>query len=225
MRRDVRIRKIEGKMNTTQFKLLGQSPPTDNFYVNKEVVSSPPFDTNELLLSISDNPFAEGEVALAFPPLPFFREFRYVVRYEHRIERRGKERRAPSTPDLGVVQVYMHKAGLEQSFISERKPIYFGLSAVHELDPGDAIAAFDGFLRGSIGVKDGSRLTSRRIWAVWAARWGADSGEDVIAGVRFADVARRFHTIYGVIMVKKPTRIDGKSQRYWEGFTITTPSA
>ena len=66
----------------------------------------------------------------------------------------------------------------------------------------------------------GSRLTSRQIMAVWAARWGADPEDEVIAGLRLIDIARRFHAVFGVAAVKKPTRIDGFSQRYWDGYTV-----
>ena len=85
-----------------------------------------------------------------------------------------------------------------------------------------ASAAFDAFLRESVRVKKGGRLTSRQIWAVWAARWGADPEDRVIAGVRFADVAGRLRALFGTAAAKDPTRIDGRLQRYWSGYAIGT---
>ena len=238
MRLDVRIRKGEEKINTTQFELLGESPPMKDFYVNTEKVTLLPFDTGEMVLSISSEPFAAGEVALEFPPVPFFKAFRHVVRYEHRIERRGKDRRAPNTPDLGVTLAYVNKVDLEDEFVADQEPIFFGLSpgteavsgaqqaaaedigGAEEIDRAAACAALDDFLRETVRVRRGSRLTSRRIWPVWAERWDADPADEVIAGVRFADVARQFRAVFGVTMVETSTRIDGKHQRYWDGYTI-----
>ena len=239
MRVDVRIRKLGKKKNTFEFKLLGESPPMENFYPNLELVSSLPFDTEEIVLNISSEPFADGEVALAFPPVPFFKEFTDVVRYEHRTERRGKDRRAPNTPDLGVTLAYVNKVDLEDEFVADQQPIFFGLSPVADADSEDqkraaaedvgagdeidraaAFATFDDFLRDSVRVKRGSRLTSRQIWDVWAARWGANPNDRVIAGVRFTDVARRFHAVFGATTATNPTRIDGRLQRYWPGYTV-----
>lgn len=239
MRLDVRIRKVEKKINTTQFELLGESPPMESFYVNTETVTSLPFDTREMVLTISSEPFADGEVALAFPPVPFFKAFRRVVRYEYRIKRRGKERRVSNTPDTPVNLAYVNKEVLEDEFIAEQKPIYFGISAVtkaviedekqaaagdvaddDEIDRADAIAAFDAFLRESVRFQRGRKLTSRQILAVWRVRWDADPDDEVIRGIQLADVARRFRVVFGVTMLKDPTRIDGDSQRYWNGFTI-----
>ena len=233
------IRKVQEKKNTTQYELLGDSVSTKELYVNTQAVSSLSFDTEEMLLTLSSEPFADGQVTLAFPPVPFFKEFRHVVRYEHRIRRNGRERQAPSSPDLGVTLAYLDKEDLEHEFIVKRRPIHFGLSPVakrvvegkeraslavinvdDELGGADALVAFDDFLRKSIRVQRSGRITSRQIWAVWAARWGADSSEDMIAGVRFADVARRFRATFGTAAAKTPTRIDGFLQRYWSGYTI-----
>ncbi len=243
MRLDVRIGKIGETKNTTRFELLGDSPPMKDFYANTEVVSSLTFDTEEMVLSICSEPFGNGEVALAFPPVPFFKEFKDVVRYQHTAERKGKGRRkgraAPNTSDTPVNLAYVNRAALGDGFIAEKRPIHFGLSPVtkdgaegeeqapsddidvdEKIDRAAALAAFDDFLRDSVRVKRGALLTSRRIMAVWAARWGADSGEDMIAGVQLTDVARRFRGVFGVTAVQKPTRIDGTSQRYWDGYTI-----
>ena len=233
------IRKVEEKENTTQYELLGASPPMKDFYVNTELVTSLPFDAEEMLLTLSTEPFADGEVTLAFPPVPFFKAFNRVVRYEHRIRRKGKERRAPNTPELGVTLAYVNKTDLEDEVIVKQKPIHFGLSPVakcvmegeelasvadieigDELFGADAIAAFDAFLRESIRVQRSGRLTSRQIWAVWAARCDGNPDDKVIAGVRFADVARRFRGVFGAAAARTPTRIDGYSQRYWAGYEI-----
>ena len=243
MRLDVRIRKIEEKISTTKFEPLGASPPMKDFYPNTKLVNSLPFDTEDMVLSISTKPFAAGEVALAFPPVPFFKEFTDVVRYQHTAERKGKGRRkdrpAPNTPDTPVTLAYVNKADLDDEFVAEKRPIYFGLSPVTKNDaegkeqaPGDdidvgektdrtaALAAFDAFLRDTVRVRRGSRLTSRQIWSVWAARCGAEHDDAVVAGVAFTDVSRRFRTTFGATTAPTPARIDGIHQRYWRGFEI-----
>ena len=239
MRLDVRIRKVAEKINTSRFEPAGVSPPMKDFYANTELVNSLPFDTRDMVLSISTTPFADGEVALAFPSLPFFKEFSRVVRYEHRIERRGKEQRVPNTPDTPVNLAYVLKADLDDEFVAEKRPIYFGLSPVTKNDaegkeqaPGDdidvgektdrtaAFAAFEAFLRDSVRVQRGNRLTSRQIWRVWAARCGVHPDDEVIGGLKLIDVARRFRAVFGVTMVETSTRIDGIHQRYWDGYTV-----
>ena len=239
MRLTVRMKPVEEKVNTTLYKSVGDSPPMKDFYLNTEVASALPFDTKEIILTISDEPFAEGEVALVFPPVPFYKAFRSAVRYEHRAERRGRERRAANTPELPVSLAYVNRAVLDEEFIAERRPIHFGVSAPSEvaaedekqavaadIDVGDessgveAIAAFDSFLRESVKIQKEGRLTSRQIWAVWAAQRNVDPDERVIAGVRYADVARRFRALFGAAAAKNPTRIDGRLQRYWSGYAI-----
>ena len=239
MRLDVRIRKVDQTKNTTKFEPASESPPMKDFYANTEVVSSLPSDTGDLVLSISTTPFTDGEVALAFPRVPFFKEFGRVVRYEHRITRRGKERGAPNTPELPVTLAYVNKSDLEDEFVADQEPIFFGLSPVTEAVSGDqkqsavedvgvdeeiggadALAAFDAFLRDTIRVKRGNRLTSRQIWAMWAARCGVHPDDEVIGGLKLIDVARRFRAVFGVTMVETSTRIDGIHQRYWDGYTV-----
>ena len=56
----VRIRKVEEKKNTTQYELLGDSVSTKELYVNTQAVSSLSFDTEEMLLTLSSEPFADG---------------------------------------------------------------------------------------------------------------------------------------------------------------------
>ena len=120
-----------------------------------------------------------------------------------------------------------------------KNPIFFGLSPVTEAVSGDqkqsavedvgvdeeiggadALAAFDAFLRDTIRVKRGNRLTSRQIWAMWAARCGVHPDDEVIGGLKLIDVARRFRAVFGVTMVETSTRIDGIHQRYWDGYTV-----
>ena len=245
MRLDVRMRKVEEKTATTKFEPVDESPPMKNFYINTKVVSSLPFDIGEIRVSISSQPLAESEVSLALPAIPFYMVHTKAaaVQYRHQAERKEHSRRKPrpasSTPELPVTQAYVSTVALDNQLIDEQRPIYFGISAVPEtvsedetqtaandggsggeIDRVDALAALDAFLRDYVRVKRNGIITSRRIWAVWAARWGADPADDVIAGVLLTDVARRFRAVFGTTAVKKPTRIDGISQRYWVGYTI-----
>ena len=239
MRRRARIRRVEEKVNTTHYQFLGESPPMKSFFPNTEIVSSLPFDTEELVLTISDESLAGGEVSIAFPPVPFYRELKSTVRYEHRVERRGKDRRAANTPELPVTLVYVNKSALDDDFIAAQKPIHFGLSPVtesvedDEVQAGtediaidgesaraDALAVFDDFIKESVRECKGGRLTSRQIWGVWAARWDTSPADRMIAGVRYTDVSRRIRATVGAAAAKNPTRIDGSLQRYWPNYTI-----
>lgn len=242
MRLDVRMRSVETKPNTTKYEPVGDFRPMNNLYIHTAVLSSQAFDTKELTVHISDGPFAEGEVALAFPPIPFFRANRGTVRYQHTAERRPNSRRrprpAPSTPELPVTLAYVNRDVLEAEFIAAWKPSYFGISPVTESVIGsekeaatgdvavgdeivreDAIAAFDAFLRDSVRVQRSGKITSRQILAVWRARCGADPDAEVVQGIRLTDVARRFREVFGVTATG-PTRIDGRLQRYWDDYKI-----
>ena len=122
------ITKVGDKVNTTEYKLLGNSPPMTHFYPNKDLISVLPFDTEVMLLTISDSPFARGEVAFAFPPLPFSKVLKRLVRYQHQVEKRGKARRARNTLDLPLTLSYVKRADLDDGFVAAQCPIYFGLS-------------------------------------------------------------------------------------------------
>ena len=232
----VSMKRVEQKTYTTQCVPCDADAPMDSFYPDTEALKAMPFDTAEFMLSISDKPFAEGDVDLAFPPLPFVRSTKNKTRFEIRNDR---GRRLRSSPEYPVTQAFIYNDALHAEAIEERRPIYFGISAVTELvvdnkepaalddvgvgdeiDRAAAFAAFDAFLRETVRVKRGSRLTSRRIWPVWAERWGADPADEVIGGLKLIDVARRFRAVFGVTMVETGTRSDGYSQRYWQDYTI-----
>ena len=239
MRLDVRIRKVAEKTRTTEYEILGEAPPMKDFYVNTEKLVVLPYDTAEMVLSISAEPFANGEVALAFPPVPFFREFKRVVRYERRVERRGKDRRAPNTPDTPVNLAYVNKADLENEFVADRKPIYFGLSPVADAVSGDRtqpltedvgaadeavraalLEALDQFLRDRFRPQRGARLTSQDVHDEFIHQEGANLSEDALNSLQLIDISRRVRAIFGVTMVKTGTRINGRHQRYWANYTI-----
>ena len=228
----VRMKRVEDKFATTKLEPCGEPTPLTNHYINTQLLNSLPLG-EELMLFLSDRPFAEGEVIVALPPVPFFKLLKNSVRYEHRT---AKDQRAANTPELPVTLSYVKRAALEDEFIAARKPIYFGISPVTETDVEedlvtivdvvdeptgpDAAAVFVAFLRERVRVQRGGRLTSRQIWSVWAARWGADPADDPIAGVAFSDVSRQFRATFGATTAPSPARIDGAHQRYWTGFAI-----
>ena len=235
MRLSVRLKKVEEKVNTTKFEPIDEAPPLDNYYIDTTAVYSMPFDTEELELFLSDEPLPEGEVAIAFPPLPFIRSTKNKSRFEIQNDR---GRRLRSSLEYPVTQAFVYNDSLGAETITAERPLYSGISPVpeavaeeeqaavedttvtDEITGADATAAFDAFLRASVRVQRGGRITTRQIWGVWAARWGADSTERVIAGVRFIDVSRRFRAVFGVTAATAPTRIDGSLQRYWSDYAI-----
>ena len=236
MRLSVRLKKVEEKVNTTKFDPIDEAPPLDNYYIDTTAVYSMPFDTEELELFLSDEPLLKGEVAIAFPPLPFIRSTKNKSRFEIQNDR---GRRLRSSLEYPVTQAFVYNDALGTDFIKDERSLYSGISPVTEAAvkeeeqaavedttvtdeaPGpDALAAFDAFLRERVRIRRGGRLTSRQIWSVWAARWGADPADDPIAGVAFSDVSRQFRATFGATTAPNPARIDGSHQRYWSGFAI-----
>ena len=236
MRQSVRLEKVEEKVNTTKFEPIDEAPPLKNYYIDTETVSLMPFDTEELELFLSEDPFKEGEVAIAFPPLPFIRSTTNLTRFEILNDRGSRLRTSLEYP---VTLVFVYNDSLGAETITDERPLYSGISPViktavkeeeqvtadatdvaEETSGQDALAVFDAFLRDSVRVRRGSRLTSRQIWSVWAARRGADPADDPIAGVAFSDVSRRFRAVFGATTAPTPARIDGIHQRYWRGFEI-----
>ena len=231
----VRMKKVEDKLNTTKLEPCDEPAPLKDHYINTEFLTSLPFGTEELILHLSDEPLPEGEVAIAFPSLPFNRSTKNLTRFEIQNDR---GRRLRSSLENPVTQAFVYNDELGAEFIKEKRPLYSGISPVpeavveeqqatvdatdltDEVAGADAVAAFDAFLKASVRVQRGGRITSRQIWEVWAARWGADSKERVIAGVRFIDVSRRFRATFGATAAKDPTRIDGELQRYFSGYAI-----
>lgn len=244
MRMDIGIVRVAEKTRTTEFQLVGESPPMDNFFVNTERLSSLPFDTDKLVLSISDQPFAAGEVGLALPAIPFFKVHKNgVVQYRHPAERKGRGRRkprpAPSTPDLPATLSYVKKSALEDEFVAARKPVYFGISPIIgdaiEDEPratdGDIAAAdetvraalleaLDDFLRARFRPQRGARLTSQDVQDSFIDQEGANLSEDALNSLQLIDISRRVRAIFGITMVANPTRIKGRHQRYWDGYTV-----
>ena len=221
----IRMRKVEQKNHTTKCEPCDAPAPVDSFYPDTGVLNSLPFDTDEFMLSISDKPFVAGEVDLLLPPLPFVRSTKNKTRFEIQ---NARGRRLRSSPKHPVTQAFVNNDALDVEIVDDQRPIYFGISAVteadaepekqpavadidvgDEIDRADALVAFDDFLRESVRVQWGGRLTSRQIWEVWAGRWGVNSNERLIAGVTFGDVSRRFRATFGATTAKNPTRIDG----------------
>ena len=217
----IRMKRGDGLRYTTICEPIDKPAPLDAFYPDTEALNSMPFDTAEFMLSICDRPFAEGEVDVALRPIPFVKSTKNKTRFEIQNKRR---RRLRTSSEYPVTQAFIYNAALDAKVIAEKRPIYFGMSAITEGitadEKADAIARFDAFLREIVKVRGGGRLTSREIWNVWAARWGADPTDDVIAGIALADIARRFRATFGVTMVANPTRIRGRLQRYWSGYGI-----
>ena len=244
MKRSMRM-KLDGvTKNTSRYLPMDDPWILENFYPNSHYMASAGLGkTLKIILVVSTEKFADGEVDLAFPPVPFDEELSRLVRYRHTVERSGKERQATNTPELPVTLAYANKAALPAEFIARRRPIHFGVSALvegtgrdtevadetadlevaaetSEHAAAEGVTGFDAFLTESVREEEGGRLTTRRVWRVWAEKWEADPDEQVIAGVQFDEVAGRVSEILGVTTAKDPTRVDGKSQRYWPGHAI-----
>ena len=241
MRIDVWIKRIEDKVHTTRCEPIGESAVAKDFHINTDLLSSPPLNASDVLvLSMSSDPFADGEVSVKLPPIPFFEEFPELVRYQHTGKRHPRSRRKPrparNTSKLGITLCYLIKKILGREFVTGRGPVYFGLSPATEAVTGDrtpsliedsdaadeairaaALAALDDFIRARIRPQRGARLTS---WDVLDEFRGQDLPEHVINKIQLADIAPRVRGIFGITMEKTGTRIKGRHQRYWLGYTI-----
>ena len=182
----VRMKKVEDKLNTTKFEPCDEPAPLKDHYINTEFLTSLPFGTEELILHLSDEPLPEGEVAIAFPSLPFTRSTKNLTRFEIQNDR---GRRLRSSLEYPVTQAFLYNDIVGTETITAERPLYSGISPVpeavaeeeqaavedttvtDEVTGADATAAFDAFLRASVRVQRGGRITTRQIWSVWA-RYG-----------------------------------------------------
>ena len=259
MRRAILVKWTGTTQNTTAFLCLDRPVPLDRFHINTSYLKAGGLGEQKfLLLVISTEPFTAGEVTLAPPPVPFYKKTTNKVRYQHLRVRDGKDRLAPNTPSLPVTLAYVNRWALDDKFIAQQGPVFFGVAGVMmgderpaddaaemaDADGGAKVAgeiadaedvdaeivaddsapefagetadaadrtAFDAFLRETVRAEDGGKLTSRRVWRVWAERCGADPAEPVIAGIRFTDVAGRVRATLGAAAAETPTRVDGVS--------------
>ena len=127
MRLDVRMRKVELKSYTTKCEPCEIPAPLADIFPDTKVLTSLISDANEFRLFISTRPFAPGEVDLALPPLPFIRSTKNLTRFGF-LNSRGRRLRTSSEYPITLALIYNDTLGKE--FIAERKPIYFGISAV-----------------------------------------------------------------------------------------------
>ena len=244
MKRSVRMKFSEKTKNTSRYRSLDDPWLLHDFYPNSDYMAAAGMEeTPSIILVVSTEPLENGEVDLAFPPVPCDRVLNEVVRYRHTFKRGGKTRQTPNTIELPVTLAYAVRTALPDEFVAARRPLYLGVSALAEetrsdpeasganADAEDAaensgndvpggIAGFDAFLRESVRKEEDGKLTTRRVWLVWADRWGADPDEDEIAGVLFADVAGRMSEMLGTTTAGNPTRVGGKHQRFWPGYAI-----
>ena len=210
--------------------------PLDAFYPDTEVLNSLPFDTAEYNLWISDEPFAEGQVDVAFPPLPFVKSTKNKTRFEIQ-NKHG--RRLRTSLEYPATQAFIYNAALDAETIDEKRPLYSGISAVteavtavekpvvvpdteaaDELARAAILAAVDAFIRARFRPLRGAKLTSRDVHDAFIEEEGENFSEDALNSLQLIDISRRVRAIFGVTMEPNPTRIKGRSQKYWDGYTI-----
>lgn len=235
MRITTRMKRTDTTKNTTRYAPLDQPPSMYDLYANTEALNRAglsAFDT--IAVAISTEEIAATEVALTFPPVPFYRLTSNAVRYEHRVVVNGRERMAPNTFELPVTRAYVEKRALPDQFVAQQRSLFLGISpvlsnaqqiaataaALAEIVREESLAAFDVFLEKYVRRAADGRLTSRQVWRVWANLHGADPRDREIAGVRFADVAHRIREVLGIGADEKPAPIEGRVQRYWTGYEI-----
>ena len=231
MRLNERMKRVEEKMYTTKLEPSDAPASMDDFYIDTEYLNSVPFDNNEIILFISDKPFAEDEVALTFPPLPFIRSTKNKTRFEIQNDR---DRRLRSSIEYPVTQAFIYNGALEPEVITNKKSIYFGISPVSEAvvtaeeqvvvedadaDVIDPETEFNLFLDAVITKRRSGEVTTERIWKAWAVLHGANPDEDVIGGIRKSSVVSRFRARFSPPPATHG-RVDGRVQRRWKGYAV-----
>ena len=166
------MRPTEPKGNTIVYASLDNPPPLRPCYFNSGFLSSSGFGSfADIGVVISTEKLADGDVALALPPLPFSDTTPNTVRYEHRTVRGSKERTALTTPAQPVTRMYVEKWALPDRFIAAKKSVHIGLCAIvsgakqikaaaaalEEVAKLKALAGLDDFLDGAVREEEGGK--------------------------------------------------------------------
>ena len=134
---EVIITKGEEKRRITLCKPIDQESTLilKDFYPDTQWLSTLPFDTSEFVLFISGDPLG-NKAAVTLPPIPYARPAGdYYTRFEIQD---GKDRHIRTSNEYPVTQLLLTNSELDPEIISEKKPIYLGVSPIptpDELDP------------------------------------------------------------------------------------------
>ena len=131
MRIQVPMTRGADKKFTTECKpnATVSNPPLDGLYPDSEWLSDLPFDTSHFLLSISDQPYREGEVHVALPKIPFVRSTKRKTRFEIQNDR---GRRLRSSKQFPVTQSFLRNEALSSAIKSDQGGIYLGISPLRQ---------------------------------------------------------------------------------------------
>ena len=215
----------DDKTYTTEFNPpQDQSDPVlDGIFPDTEWLSELPFETDSLTFFISDRPLNEDQVAITLPPIPFAKSTKHKTRFEMQNDR---GRRLLSSKENPVTQQFLYNAALDPLIIAEQRRIYLGVGPAEKPDDDDdqgdrereaAVEYLNAFVRQNVQFYKGSRLTSAQVLAAIESVAPDDIRTELIDR---ADITLAVKSRYGIVMEKKPTRIDGKSQKYWQDFGI-----
>ena len=172
---------------------------------------------------ISDRPLDDAQGVIKLPPIPFAKSTKNKTRFEMQNDR---GRRLLSSKENPVTQQFLYNAAIDVSIIDEQKPIYIGVGPAEKPDDDDdqgdrereaAVEYLNAFVRQNVQFYKGSRLTSAQVLAAIESVAPDDIRTELIDR---ADITLAVKSRYGIVMEKEPTRIDGKSQKYWQDFGI-----
>ena len=193
---------------TTVFAAADPAAAMRTVYVITALLHAKSIDTEQLILVISDVPFADGEARMAI---------------HMRFSRRTKTMSVFTAVDEGapVHTAYVNTETL-RSQGSDGQEIFLGISDTPFAEDEARVLSgdtFEMFLSASVIRRHDCRLTTAHIWNGWAAHCGADPYSATIAGVRRSDLARRFRTLFSAPRASRG-RVDGRVQYYWEGYEV-----
>ena len=215
----------EAKTYTIEFKPPEEQsdPLLDGIFPDSEWLAELPFNTDLLKFFISDRPLDDAQGVIKLPPIPFAKSTKNKTRFEMQNDR---GRRLLSSKENPVTKQFLYNAAIDVSIIDEQKPIYIGVGPAEKPDDDDdqgdrereaAVEYLNAFVRQNVQFYKGSRLTSAQVLAAIESVAPDDIRTELIDR---ADITLAVKSRYGIVMEKEPTRIDGKSQKYWQDFGI-----
>ncbi len=187
--------------------------PTTNVYVTTEYLDSRGIETEQVVVTVSDVPFSGDDTSrmLVSSPMHVSRTTKYKTVF------------TAVDADAPVDSLYVISEWLRSHDFGD--VLYLGISDAASGDDyedgqdGDDADAFDRFLDGAIVRRSRSRITTERIWSVWASRCGVSPDREEIEGIVRREIAQLFRERFSAPRASRG-RVDGRVQYYWEGYDI-----
>ena len=199
--------------------------PVANVYIATDYLYSRDIETEQVVVTISDTPFDAGRMPVSVP-----------MRVSHTTK--YKTVFTAVDADAPVESLYVITEFLESHDFGD--VLYLGIADTasggggEDGQNGAADCAkpeipspemtFDSFLDEAIVRRSHSRITTRRIWDVWASRYGVSPDREEIEGILRRDVAKLFREHFSEPNASRG-RVGGLVRYFWEGYDIVPGKA